>query len=115
MVTYEWCCELTDADDDAVDLIYASTFADAMRHTERPADDGYHYCVALHRNKDADGYRVTTCAYVVTERGDYWRGVGDTRNGVSLEPTCGIDGDHETATPVRFVDEVRRALAIVRR
>lgn len=115
MVTYEWCCEVADTHGDTVDLLFASTFADAARLTAMPTDDGQSYCVALHRHKDADGYRITTCAYVVTADGDYWRGVTDTRDGVSLEPTCSIDGDYGTATPARFVDEVRRARALERR
>lgn len=111
MVHYEWCCELVDAHGDVVDLMHCDTFAAAALRTQTPHAADYHYCVALHRHHDDDGYRVTTYAYALTADGDYWRGVGDARSGPALDATCSIDGSCQTATPKRFLDEVRRYVA----
>ncbi len=46
-ICYEWVCEVVDKYGDRDDLLFADSFADAMRHAGYALDENYTYEIAL--------------------------------------------------------------------
>ena len=108
-ICYEWVCEVVDEHGDRDDLLFADSFADAMRHAGYALDENYTYEIALWRKRyaprDEGDLRETQYAYLETATGKCWVSNGTTSiAGVQLP----AEFDGGARMPKKFIDEVRK-------
>jgi hypothetical protein len=108
-IHYEWVCEVVDAYGDREDLLFADSFADAMRYASHPLDAGYTYEIALWRKQyaqfDEGDLRETQYAYLETASGECWIGTGTITVAGARMPA---EFDGAARIPKKFSDEVRK-------
>ena len=105
----EWVCEVVDQYGDRDDLLFADSFADAMRYAGHAPDVGYTYEIALWRKRyaphDEGDLRETQYAYFENASGKCWVGNG-TINIAGGRMPAEFDGG--ARMPKKFIDEVRK-------
>ena len=108
-ICYEWVCEVVDKHGDRDDLLFADSFADAMRYAGHAPDVGYTYEIALWRKQyaphDECDLRETQYAYLETAASECWVSNG-TASVAGVQLPAEFDGG--ARMPKKFIDEVRK-------
>lgn len=106
-IHFEWVCELVDAYGDREELLFADSFADAMRYASHQLDAGYTYEIALWRKQyaqfDEGDLRETQYAYLETATGECWVSDGTTSARGAAMPA---EFDCGARMPKKFMAEV---------
>ena len=109
-ICYEWVCEVCSEHGDREELLFADSFADAMRYASHAPDAGYTYEIALWRKQyaphDEGDLRETQYAYLETATiHECWVGNGTTSIAGARMPET-FDGGAKM--PKRFLQEVQK-------
>ena len=108
-ICYEWVCEVVDKYGDRDDLLFADSFADAIRYASHKPNAGYIYEIALWRKQyaphDEGDLRETQYAYLETATGKCWVSNG-TASVAGVQLPAKFDGGARMLK--KFIDEVRK-------